>query len=112
MHTPEACRFDLLGLKDNVHTKIQVKTTNTTYIHHGSEWMAWDIKKKPANKKKYRAYSEEEVDIFAFVCLFLKKVHFVANRDLGRRVKMRVETFDELDQGVALNEAYESLNGL
>ena len=49
--------------------------------------------------------------MFAFVSLFLKKVHFVANRDLGRRFKMRVETFDELEEGIALSEAYEALNG-
>ena len=109
MHTPESCRYDLLGLKDNIHTKIQVKTTDTTYYHHGSEWMVWDLKKKSSNKKKYRAYSEEEVDMFAFVCLFLKKVHFVANRNLGRRFKMRVDTFDELEEGIALSEAYEAL---
>jgi len=41
-------------------------------------------------------YDENEVDIFAFVYLFLDKVIFVPNKNLGKTYQKKVEFVSEI----------------
>lgn len=93
----EASRFDFLAVKDGCNYKIQVKTTNSPFIKNNNDWLRWDIKKKISNKdNEYRVYGEDEVDIFAFVCLFLDKIVFVPNKNVGKTYQKKVEFISEI----------------
>ena len=93
----ESSRFDFLAVKDGCNYKIQVKTTNSPFVKNNNDWLRWDIKKKISNKdNEYRVYSEDEVDIFAFVCLFLDKVVFVPNKNVGKTYQKKVEFISEI----------------
>ena len=67
--TSESSRYDFFCTSDTRNIKVQVKCTDTSFDHHGSQRVRWDIKKKVSGTKQYRLYAPEEVDLFAFVCL-------------------------------------------
>jgi hypothetical protein len=93
----EASRFDFLAVKDGCNYKIQVKTTNSPFVKNNNDWLRWDIRKKISNKdNEYRVYDEDEVDIFAFVCLFIDKVVFVPNKNVGKTYQKKVEFISEI----------------
>lgn len=93
----EASRFDFLAVKDGCNYKIQVKTTNSPFVKNNNDWVRWDIRKKISNKdNEYRVYDEDEVDIFAFVCLFIDKVVFVPNKNVGKTYQKKVEFISEI----------------
>lgn len=93
----EASRFDFLTVKDGYNYKIQVKTTNSPFVKNNNDWVRWDIKKRISNKdNEYRVYDEDEVDIFAFVCLFIDKVVFVPNKNVGKTYQKKVEFISEI----------------
>jgi hypothetical protein len=47
-------------------------------------------------KEDKPAVAEDEVDIFAFVCLFLDKVVFVPNKNVGKTYQKKVEFISEI----------------
>ena len=107
--TSESSRYDFLCTSDQANIKVQVKTTNSTFDHHGSQWVRWDIKKKITNKNKHRVYSAEEVDVFAFVCLLNDTVVFKPNRRLGKTFQKKLEYIDTVDSMQSLELALEVL---
>jgi hypothetical protein len=102
---PSSSRFDFLCHKNNQNFKIQVKTTDSTFNHHGSDWVRWDIKKKKTNTKEYRTYDGEEVDIFAFVFLSRDKVIFEPNYNLGKTYQKKVEYIKTVNSQESLNRS-------
>ena len=71
--------------------------TENTFVKNNSNWVRWDIRKKISNKdNEYRVYDEDEVDIFAFVCLFIDKVVFVPNKNVGKTYQKKVEFISEI----------------
>ena len=109
LSTSECSRYDFLCTSDQANIKVQVKTTNSTFDHHGSKWVRWDIKKRITNKDKHRVYSAEEVDVFAFVCLLNDTVVFKPNRRLGKTFQKKLEYIDTVDSMQSLELALEVL---
>jgi len=105
LSTSESSRYDFLCTSDQANIKVQVKTTNSTFDHHGSKWVRWDIKKRITNKDKHRVYSAEEVDVFAFVCLLNDTVVFKPNRRLGKTFQKKLEYIDTVNSMQSLELA-------
>ncbi len=107
--TSESSRFDFFCTSDTRNIKVQVKCTDTSFDHHGSQRVRWDIKKKVSGTKQYRLYAPEEVDLFAFVCLINDKVIFAANKNLGKTFQKKLDYIDTVDSMQSLKLALEVL---
>ena len=107
--TSESSRFDFFCTSDTRNIKVQVKCTDTSFDHHGSQRVRWDIKKKVSGTRQYRTYAPEEVDLFAFVCLINDKVIFAANRNLGKTFQKKLEYIDTVNSMQSLALALEVL---
>ena len=107
--TSESSRFDFFCTSDTRNIKVQVKCTDTSFDHHGSQRVRWDIKKKVSGTKQYRLYAPEEVDLFAFVCLINDKVIFAANKNLGKTFQKKLDYIDTVDSMQSLELALEVL---
>ena len=107
--TSESSRFDFFCTSDTRNIKVQVKCTDTSFDHHGSQRVRWDIKKKVSGTKSYRTYAPEEVDLFAFVCLINDKVLFAANKNLGKTFQKKLDYIDTVDSMQSLELALEVL---
>lgn len=107
--TSESSRFDFFCTSDTRNIKVQVKCTDTSFDHHGSQRVRWDIKKKVSGTKQYRLYAPEEVDLFAFVCLINDKVIFAANKNLGKTFQKKLDYIDTIDSMQSLKLALEVL---
>ena len=107
--TSESSRFDFFCTSDTKNIKVQVKCTDTSFEHHGSQRVRWDIKKKVSGTKQYRLYAPEEVDLFAFVCLINDKVIFAANKNLGKTFQKKLDYIDTVDSMQSLELALEVL---
>jgi len=88
-------RYDFLCTNQEFAYKVQVKTTSSSFDHHSSEWVRWDINKK-VNKVK-KTYSQDEVDIFGFVYLPLNIVEFIPNYKLGKTYQKKIEYLKDVD---------------
>ena len=107
--TSESSRYDFFCTSDTRNIKVQVKCTDTSFDHHGSQRVRWDIKKKVSGTKQYRLYAPEEVDLFAFVCLINDKVIFAANKNLGKTFQKKLDYIDTVDSMQSLELALEVL---
>ena len=111
--TSESARYDFLCIKDNINYKIQTKTTDSKFERNNSHWLRWDIKKKISNKKNdYRVYSQDEVDIFAFVYLSLDKVLFIPNRNTGKTYQKKVSFIEQANTLETLKSSTEAIRDL
>jgi hypothetical protein len=106
---PPGSRFDFLCHLDGNHFRIQVKTTGSANKHHGSKWCRWDIKKKISNKKLYRVYSGDEVDIFAFVYLPGNIVIFQPNYRLNKTFQRKLDDITHVDSEKTLQNAIQTV---
>jgi hypothetical protein len=107
---PPHARYDFLAVLNNKSYKIQVKTSNSTFLKNNNDWVRWDIKKKVSNKNIRRIYDKEEVDIFAFCFLSLDKVIFIPNEKLGKTYQKKLEFVKGFDALPSLETAVEIIN--
>lgn len=104
-------RFDFLCQSD-IQVKVQVKTSDSIFAHHGSDWVRWDIKKKKSGTKNYRVYDGNEVDIFAFVYLSRDKVIFQPNYKLGKTFQKKVEYIKKVETQLTLSQSVEVIRDI
>lgn len=106
---PEGSRFDFLGHLNGEHFRIQVKTTGYATKHHGSHWCRWDIKKKVSNKKLYRVYAGDEVDVFCFVYLPENIAIFEPNYRLSKSYNRKLDDIRHTKAEKTLQNAIEAV---
>jgi hypothetical protein len=106
------CRYfdEIFECPPHARYKIQVKTSNSTFLKNNNDWVRWDIKKKVSNKNIRRIYDKEEVDIFAFCFLSLDKVIFIPNEKLGKTYQKKLEFVKGFDALPSLETAVEIIN--
>ena len=75
--------------------KVQVKTTETyrKIPQRNKDSFAYIFQIKRAGSKGQVIYSEEEIDLFALVCLDTMKVGYLWNKDMPQTINIRVDEF-------------------
>lgn len=79
---PQAHRSDLILDHQNKLYRVQVKTTNSTYLRRGKDYYRWELRSGRRTAKKERQDSDErygngQIDLFSLVALPLDKVIFM-----------------------------------
>tara|TARA_Y100001970_G_scaffold237577_1_gene298151 strand:- start:3261 stop:3683 length:423 start_codon:yes stop_codon:yes gene_type:complete len=105
-----SARYDFLVIKDSEPYKVQVKTSESSFEHRNKDMVRWDIKKK-VNKTK-KMYSEDEVDLFAFVYLPLNSCEFVANRNITATWQKSLSYIEEINPVKSLEKSVVIINEL
>ena len=79
---PQAHRSDLILDHQGELYRVQVKTTNSTYLRRNKNFYRWELRAGRRTAKKTRQdsherYGDGQIDLFCFVALSIDKVIFM-----------------------------------
>ena len=85
--------FDVVMDNGKRLLRIQVKTTSKPRIipQRNSDSMAYIFNIKRHGKQNTRVYDDNEVDIFALVCLDTRMVGYIMNCDMPSTINLRID---------------------
>ena len=74
--------------------RIQVKTTTgpRKIPQRTTDSMAYIFNVKRCGKNGKAKYSDEDIDLFALVCLDTRKIGYISNRDMPETINIRVDS--------------------
>ena len=86
--------YDVLLDNGNKLLRVQVKTTEKPRFipQRNVDTKAYIFNVKRAGKKGKTRYSENEIDLFALVCLDTMKIGYVKNIDMPETINLRVDS--------------------
>jgi hypothetical protein len=87
--------YDVLLDNGNKLIKIQVKTTEKPYRipQRADDFKAYKFSIKRAGNKGKTRYAENEIDLFALVCLDTMKIGYLKNKEMPTCINIRVDSF-------------------
>lgn len=95
--------------------KVQVKTTSKPRIvpQRASDTKCYIFNIKKCGKGNAKRYNENEIDLFALVCIDTKKIGYIKQLDMPDTINLRADEFRGLyydEKGIADFETAKALN--